>query len=123
MIELRVGSKVIHIYVSSFASYAMTDCHEFGQVALVKVELTPVQAARLINRTEDVQDILPEVPKEVREIFNVGITPAEWDATMNGRRRHWRYYQKEMGYVFYPEDAGTTTEEMDKHDDRNGYKR
>ncbi len=123
MIELRAGSKVIHILVSSVGSYAMVDCNEFGEVALVRVELTPEQVARLISRTENAQDILPNVPKEVREIFNVGITPAEWDAAMDGRRRHWRYYQKEMGYVFYPEDAGTTEAELDEHDDKNGYQR
>ena len=123
--EVRVGSKKLYIIIDGDDSCAMTDCNEFDQLAPVRIKLTADQAARIVNRPdtrEHIQDILPDVPKELREVFVSGTTPAEWDATMRGKRRYWRYYQQ-LGYVFKPEDMGCTEEEMDQHDDKKRYKR
>jgi hypothetical protein len=121
-VEIPMGRKKLYIIVDEEDSCAMIDCAEFDQLALVKIKLTAEQAARIINRSGHIQDIIPDVAKELREVFISGTTPAEWDATMRGKRRHWRYYQQ-LGYVFTPEDMGCTAEEMDAHDDQKRFKR
>lgn len=106
--ELHIGRKTIYVVDGK----AMIDCRIIGDVAYLSVRLTPDQERRLCAepRTEHIQDILPEVPKEVREAFISGQTPAEWDELMNGGRKHWRYYLS-FGYVF--DDEMCPPEERD----------
>jgi hypothetical protein len=98
---LVVGGKEIHIVEEDDGShFAWCMCSATG--AIVRVPLTREQAfdillARLSRR--NIQEILPSVAKELREIFASGLTPAEFDLSVTGRMRRLKFYEK-LGYAF-----------------------
>jgi hypothetical protein len=80
--EKSLGSKTIYGFEQDDGRIkAMAECEVYGPIASVIVLLTKAQAEKLFadNRTELIQDILPDVPREVREVFISGTTPAEYD--------------------------------------------
>lgn len=116
--ELYVGRKTI--YLDTDTNTAIVDCCSIGDVSALHIQLTADQRRRLgtgnQRRTECIQDILPNVPHQVREVFVSGQTPAEWDETFNGGRKHWRHYQ-DLGYVF-DDDLCTPAERDDVDKDK-----
>ena len=67
---------------------------------VVIVPLHKEQAADLLlGRKRPIDEVLPNVPRELREIFITGTTPAEFDVMMKGEPKPKEAYES-LGYDF-----------------------
>jgi len=88
--EIQVGRKSISGFLMKDGRVRLLcDCDVFPH-ACVQVFVTPAQAEELVVRAEYrhkgrlIQDVLPDHPKAIRDVFAVGVTPAEWDEMFEG---------------------------------------
>lgn len=97
--EFRCGSKKIYGVESAPGNVTLrVDCKVFPE-AVIKIEVTTAQADALENRPRPaVQVIAPNMPRELREIFITGTTPAEYDELL-GTVKSREGYAK-LGYDF-----------------------
>ena len=66
----------------------------------IQLRITIDQAVMLLSKDRpNIQDILPDVPREIREIFVSGLSPAELDMTFFGETKSFEHYRK-LGYMF-----------------------
>jgi hypothetical protein len=98
-LEFRVGAKKIYGVGLPDGRYRMIcDCDVYPN-CLVEVYVTAGQANALASgrgERKSVQSILPDAPRELREIFISGTTPAEWDKDFRGKVKK---PEKYPGYV------------------------
>lgn len=123
--ELKIGRKTIYLQIEPESAHATIDCDQMNPVGMVRIPLTTGQAERILRREQTrelIQDVLPELPPPVREVFTTGTTPAEWDEMFNGGRKHWRYYVN-LHYVFDFKEADINESVADELDDREGRSR
>lgn len=99
------GTKKLYFEQQEDGSW-LAHCTCQAMQARVEVRLTADQAQELRAQYREwapggrpIQDILANVPRQLREIFVTGLTPAEWDLTMCGEPFQKRNYA-ELGYVF-----------------------
>ena len=88
--SIQIGPKCISGFLLRDGRVRLLcDCDVFPD-ACVQVFVTQAQADELVSRAERrresklLQDILPDQPAAIREIFISGTTPAEWDAIFHG---------------------------------------
>ena len=97
--EFRCGPK--KIYGLEYALGRVTlrvDCDIFPE-AVIKIEVTTAQADALENRPRPaVQVIVPNMPRDLREIFITGTTPAEYDKLLGTVKSREEYAK--LGYDF-----------------------
>lgn len=79
------------------------DCDEYPNY-VIKVEVTPEQARELASqpRLRLIQDILPTHPREIRELFLSGKSPAMWDRLFRGGR--WPVQKPEKYPCYFRQD-------------------
>lgn len=78
--ELRLGHKTIYGIIEGETCTVMSDC-SVDPEAVVKFTI-PSAAAREIfsgERTSHIQDLLPDLRMELREVLISGTSPAEFD--------------------------------------------
>jgi hypothetical protein len=104
VIQLDVGGKHVYGIPQADGRYKFVcDCDVYP-THLVEVYVTEAQALELDGmrpRSRCIQEILPDVPKELREIFLSGMTPAEFDELMGN---HAQAPENYPGYVL-PADS------------------
>ncbi len=97
------GGKTVYFIQKEDGSW-VASCACRATNADVEVPITSGQADELLSRPDvggrRIQDILPDLPHQLREIFVTGTTPAEWDYMMRGRLRPKRAYLR-FGYVYH----------------------
>ena len=105
LIEWCRGRKKIYFMIWQDRAEALID--DDVVPAMLRVKLTPEQAYELTNerRTRHMQDILPDLPVSVREVFISGKTPAEWDAMTDGQYQ--KKLRSEKGYAAIKEKLKT----------------
>ena len=98
--EFRCGAKKIYGLESASGKVTLrVDCTVFPE-AVVEIEVTRAQADALANRHATlITAIVPDMPKELREIFITGTTPAEWDELFGGGPGSRETYAA-LGYCF-----------------------
>ncbi len=99
--SLVVRGKEIYVVEREDGSH-FAWCMCWGLGAIFQVPLTRKQAAEIVlprPRPYNMQEILSELPKELREIFTSGMTPAEFDLRMTGKLRPMKFYES-LGYAF-----------------------
>lgn len=73
-------------------------CKHFN--CAIGLRITLEQAVKLLSTPRPcVQEILPEFPQEIREIFVSGLSPAELDMNFFGKTQSPEHYRK-LGYMF-----------------------
>lgn len=83
----RVGSKKVYWLQDGERATALCDCEVYTDHC-VEVHMTLAQALEIAGGARrSIQDILPDVAKEVREVFISGTTPAEWDELFGARAK------------------------------------
>ena len=97
--EFRCGSKKVYGVESAPGIVTLrVDCNVFPE-AVIKIEVTTAQADALENRPRPaVQVIAPNMPRELREIFITGTTPAEYDELLGTVKSREEYAK--LGYDF-----------------------
>src|SRR5665213_1047821 len=98
--EFRCDAKKIYGVESALGKVTLrVDCDVFPE-AVIEIEVTRAQADALENpRATLITAILPSMPKELREIFITGMTPAEWDELFGGGPGSQETYAA-LGYCF-----------------------
>lgn len=82
-IKPKVGDKNILLEKISDGMWsASCACSVTGK--LVRFPITEAQAAEILSEDRrNIDEILPDTPPPMREIFLTGLTPAEFDQTLN----------------------------------------
>lgn len=104
-VETYLGSRKIYGIIQGDTCTIMADC-EMDQDAVVKFNI-PTAAARQIfseeHRTTHIQDLLPDLRRELREVLMTGTTPAEFD-NMTGQcpssMGEFRAKYSQLGYTW-----------------------
>ena len=96
-----VGDKEINLFEAADETWtAMCECRALG--ATVQFSLTTEQVKEILSdKRRNIDDVLPDTPPALREIFITGTTPAEFDLNVIGKLRPKHAYKK-LGYVFEP---------------------
>lgn len=94
--EIYLGGQKAYVILENETVFVLKDCSVTG--GMVKIPMTPAQfQARFSPERKSVQDVFPELPLEIREIFVSGNTPAEWQK-MFGKKQ---FSKKELVSKFF----------------------
>jgi len=98
--SIHIGPKEVFIVRKDNGDWeALCDCRALTD-AIVRIPLTASQSREILSgRTRHIQDVLPDTPRPLREIFVTGTTPAEWDLNVIGQLRAHEVYTN-LGYFF-----------------------
>ena len=65
-----------------------------------KIPLTEEQAREILGpNRRNINILLPDTPRPLREVFVTGTTPAEWDLMVSGKVKEQAHYEG-LNYVF-----------------------
>ena len=106
--SIHIGPKEVFIVQKEDGHWeALCDCRALKEAG-VRIPLTASEAREIISgRTRHIQEVLPNTPPPLREIFVTGTTPAEFDLNVIGQLRAIAVYMN-LGYFFESdsEDVG-----------------
>ncbi len=77
--EIRKGRKKLYVLLENETIFIVVDCEVTG--GMMKIPMTPAQFEQWQNESNGlkcIQDILPDMLPELREVLITGMTPAEW---------------------------------------------
>ncbi len=98
-IEFRRGSKKLY-WIEANGGQVLVDCDATGLMMRIPVPEDKIEA--IVNRTSNIQDLLPDMDKAVRETLISGTTPAEWKDMVCGPKLP-RAELERLGYDFSEE--------------------
>jgi len=86
--EKNMGNKTLYGIVEGPTTTIMIDCDILNGEGLVKFKVPTLAATQYFSGgpRPHIQDLFPETPKELREVFVTGMTPAEFDINVKGQR-------------------------------------
>ena len=116
IIAPKVGFKEITIEQQPDDSWSASCwCSVFKQT--VRFPISGAQATELLSADcRNIQEVLPDTPRQLREIFLTGATPAEFDKLMSGRAKPKENYTG-LGYDYYQPEPVPDEDEDDWEDD------
>jgi len=94
-----IGTKDVYIAELTDGSWCGV-CACNALYAMVKIPLTTEQAQEILSgHRRDINEVLPDTDRALREVFITGTTPAEWDLMLTGHVKPEEEYA-ELAYVF-----------------------
>ena len=112
VLKARIGFKKILLHNQAKDNWSAL-CWCYSLARMVRVRLTGRQVEQLLaSDSRNIDEVLPDTPPALREIFLTGFTPAELDEARFSRLRPRRDYAQ-MGYLIEPSELEEYADEPD----------